>query len=98
MAKDELDGSSSRAARNPGQQDLLLPKDPVMTKDVIMEIRAGAMATRRPCLSDLQRMYTLRRKAELENGAHRCWRQRHRGRLLKSSEAVRGENAYGKPV
>ena len=98
MAKDELDGLVPEQERlEVSIKDLLLPKDPNDSKDVIMEIRAGAGGDEAALFAgDLQRMYM--RFAEKQN-----WKME----LIDAMEgtaggykeiivAVRGEDVYGK--
>ncbi len=98
MAKDELDELQPEQERlEESIKDLLLPKDPNDSKDVIMEIRAGAGGDEAALFAgDLQRMYM--RFAEKQN-----WKME----LIDAMEgtaggykeiivAVRGEDVYGK--
>ena len=98
MAKDELDELLPEQERlEDSIKDLLLPKDPNDSKDVIMEIRAGAGGDEAALFAgDLQRMYM--RFAEKQN-----WKME----LIDAMEgtaggykeiivAVRGEDVYGK--
>src|SRR5919107_1193970 len=98
MAKDELDELMPEQERLEDViKDLLLPKDPNDSKDVIMEIRAGAGGDEAAIFAgDLQRMYM--RYAEKQN---------LRMDLIDATEgtsggykeiilSVKGEDVYGK--
>jgi len=98
MAKAELDELVPEAERLEGViKDLLIPKDPNDSKDVIMEIRAGAGGDEASLFAgDLQRMYL--RFAEKQG-----WKME----LVDAMEgtaggykeivlAVKGEDVYGK--
>ncbi len=98
MAKAELDQLQPEQERLEGAiKDLLLPKDPNDSKDVIMEIRAGAGGDEAALFAgDLQRMYL--RFAEKQG-----WKME----LVDAMEgtaggykeiilAVKGEDVYGK--
>ncbi|HEX8326232.1 MAG TPA: peptide chain release factor 1 [Hymenobacter sp.] len=98
MAKDELDELQPEQERlEEVIKDLLLPKDPNDSKDVIMEIRAGAGGDEAAIFAgDLQRMYM--RFAEKQG-----WKME----LIDAMEGtaggykeiivgVRGEDVYGK--
>ncbi|MEJ7666199.1 MAG: PCRF domain-containing protein [Hymenobacter sp.] len=79
-------------------KELLIPKDPNDSKDVIMEIRAGAGGDeaahfrRRPAAH----VPALRRKAGLENGIGGRDGRHQPAATRKSYSAVKGEDVYGK--
>ena len=98
MAKAELDDLQPEAERLEGViKDLLIPKDPNDSKDVIMEIRAGAGGDEASLFAgDLQRMYL--RFAEKQG-----WKMElvdamdgTAGGYKEIVLAVKGEDVYGK--
>jgi peptide chain release factor 1 len=98
MAKDELEALYPEQERLESViKDLLLPKDPNDSKDVIMEIRAGAGGDEAAIFAgDLQRMYM--RYAE-KNGLKMDLIDATEGTSGGYKEiilAVKGEDVYGK--
>ncbi|GAA3938595.1 peptide chain release factor 1 [Hymenobacter algoricola] len=98
MAKDELEGLLPEQDRlETVIKDLLLPRDPNDSKDVIMEIRAGAGGDEAAIFAgDLQRMYM--RYAE-KNGLKMDLIDATEGTSGGYKEiilAVKGEDVYGK--
>jgi peptide chain release factor 1 len=98
MAKEELDGLLPEQERlETVIKDLLLPKDPNDSKDVIMEIRAGAGGDEAAIFAgDLQRMYM--RFAEKQG-----WKMElvdamegTSGGYKEIIVSVKGEDVYGK--